>query len=325
MKSLVAVILIISLFTGGLRTISLINEYAATAAAAYEREEYIESIAAYEYLLNDREVQDDQLRLNLGHSYFKIGELQKAQQQYTLLAGHSSRYIRAVALLQLGNIAARNKKYKQALSHFRHALILEPGNEDARYNYELLKKYLAQRPELANEEEEDESPFPEDQLQNQPERREKRTQPEEEDLKPQPKKKPDNDGDQEEEIETQEPAENGQQELPASGSNNSQSDQAGKPEDRERQEQSGQQDGDTQGIRPDSNFDPGRRERSRSNEAASETEQRAQTRNNRLQQMNINPEKARLMLDAMRSAEQQYIQQLPKKATRKPDSSKPDW
>lgn len=45
----------------------------------------------------------------------------------------------------------------------------------------------------------------------------------------------------------------------------------------------------------------------------------------RLQEMNISPEKARMLLEAMRSNEIQYLQQKKRQATRRPKSNKPDW
>lgn len=321
MKAFLAAILFIGFLSGGLRTISLMNEHADLAATAYKRGDYIEAVASYEYLLEDLDVQDDQVRLNLGHAYFRLGELQKAQQQYTLLANHATRHIKAVSLLQLGAISSQSRKYRQALSYFRQTLIVEPGNEAARYNYELIKKLLEQRPDLAQTDEEDDQ-FPADQqpAQNQPKPQQQK--PEEEEQAEQPRKNPDSEGDQEAEVDKPERDDQGHQQEQGGGQ---QPDKDGSDKQSEKTETSGQQPGDTQGMNPDSQFDPSRPERSRSGEPLSDAEQRAQTRNNRLQQLNINPEKARLMLEAMRSAEQQYIQQLPKKATRKPDPTKPDW
>jgi hypothetical protein len=328
MKSVVAVILFLGFLAGGIGSISRMNEYAHIAAVAYARGEYIESVAAYEYLLEDLKVQDDQVRLNLGHAYFKLGEMQKARQQYTLLAEHSTRHIRAVALLQLGTISAQSNKYKQALSFFRQALVVEPGNEAARYNYELIKKLLAQRPDLADKDEENATRPPASEQEEQLERDgQNQLPPDDDEESLQPKKKPDNSGDQEDEVDTEEEEENeeGKQQKPGDQQNQQDGGTGNKPENKERLETSGREPGDTQGMNPENNFDKNRPERSRSSEPLPEAEQRAQTRNSRLQQMNINPEKARLMLEAMRSAEQQYIQQLPKKATRKPDPSKPNW
>ncbi|MBX0332211.1 aerotolerance protein [Pontibacter sp. HSC-14F20] len=322
MKAFVAVILFIGFLSGGLRSISLMNEHADLAAAAYKRGDYIEAVASYEYLLEDLDVQDDQVRLNLGHAYFRIGELQKAQQQYTLLANHATRHIKAVSLLQLGAISAQSKKYKQALSYFRQTLIVEPGNEAARYNFELIQKLLEEHPELARADAEDED-LPADQqaAQNQPKPQQQK--PEEVEQVEQPRKNPDSEGDQEAEVDKPEQDDQGQQQEQGGAGQEQDGKENGKPA--EKQEISGQEPGEMQGMNPESNFDPKQLERSRSAEPLSDAEQRAQTRNNRLQQHNINPEKARLMLEAMRSAEQQYIQQLPKKATRKPDPTKPDW
>ncbi|PVY38854.1 tetratricopeptide repeat protein [Pontibacter virosus] len=321
MKALVAAILFIGFLSGGLRSISLMNEHVDLAAAAYKRGDYIEAVASYEYLLEDLEVRDDQVRLNLGHAYFRLGELQKAQQQYTLLANHAARHIKAVSLLQLGAISAQNKKYKQALTYFRQTLIAEPGNQSARYNYELIKKLLEERPELGKDDEEDED-LPADQQAAQDQPKPQQKQDEDEQVE-QPRKNPDNEGDQEAEVDKPEQNDHGQQQEQGGAGQEQNGKENGKQS--EKPEISGRAPGDTQGMNPESNFDPKRPERSRSAEPLSDAEQRAQTRNNRLQQHNINPEKARLMLEAMRSAEQQYIQQLPKKATRKPDPTKPDW
>ncbi len=45
----------------------------------------------------------------------------------------------------------------------------------------------------------------------------------------------------------------------------------------------------------------------------------------KLEQMNISEEKARMILEAMRNGEIQYLQQQKRKATKRPDSGKPDW
>ncbi|PKV62959.1 tetratricopeptide repeat protein [Pontibacter ramchanderi] len=322
MKALAAIILFIGFLSGGLRSISLLNEHANLAAAAYKRGDFIEAVASYEYLIDDLNVQDDQVRLNLGHAYFRLGEMQKAQQQYTLLADHATRHIKAVSLLQLGAISAQSKKYKQALSYFRQTLIVEPGNQAARYNYELIKKLLEERPDLAKAAEEEDQ-LPADQPAAQQQSSQQQQEPNEEEQVEQPRKNPDSEGDQEAEVEKPEQDDQGQQQEQGGAGEEKNGKENGKQS--EKQEISGQEPGDTQGMNPDSSFDPKRPERSRSSEPLSDAEQRAQTRNSRLQQHNINPEKARLMLEAMRSAEQQYIQQLPKKATRKPDPTKPDW
>jgi hypothetical protein len=45
----------------------------------------------------------------------------------------------------------------------------------------------------------------------------------------------------------------------------------------------------------------------------------------KLKEMNISPEKAQMILEALKNNEIQYVQQNKRKATKKKDSSKPDW
>ncbi|MCX2739823.1 aerotolerance protein [Pontibacter anaerobius] len=316
MKSLALVaILLASLFSGGISVITHLNQYAAEAATAYNRQDYIEAIAAYKYLLDDLEVDDDQLRLNLAHSYYQAGLLPQATDAYQYLADHPTTHLRALAHLQLGNINTRQKKYKRALALYKQALVAEPGNNAARYNYELLKKYLALHPEAAAEESQPEATEQEnsagpDELQSPP--------PAEEDLQPQPKKKPDEQGDQEEEIDTPEPDKEGRQQQNAGAEDKEQG-------EKEREDAAGEASGTEKGQQLNSPFDKDAQQRRGSSEAASDEDQQAQTRRARLRQANMSPEKARLLLDAMRNAELQYIQQLPKKSTRQPDPTKPDW
>lgn len=310
-----AATLLVSLFSGGISIITRINQHAGEAAVAYQRKDYIEAIASYKYLLDDLEVEDDQLSLNLAHSYYQAGLLPQAMEAYQYLADHPSTHLRALAHLQLGNIHTKQKNYKRALALYRQALVAEPENDAARYNYELLKKYLLLNPEAANEEEQpaaaeqEKRPEP-DELQTPP--------PASEDLEPQPKKNPDEQGEQEEEIETPEPDQGGQQQMPGGGKDQQQG-------TKEREEAAGEAPGQEQGQLLNSPFDKNGQQHRGSSEAVSEEDQQAQTRRARLRQANMSPEKARLLLDAMRNAELQYIQQLPKKSTRQPEPGKPDW
>jgi Ca-activated chloride channel homolog len=45
----------------------------------------------------------------------------------------------------------------------------------------------------------------------------------------------------------------------------------------------------------------------------------------KLREMNISEEKALMILEAMRNAEQQYLQQMKRKPTKKADPNLPDW
>lgn len=319
MKPVLLLLFAASIFSGGLNVISRINEYSKRAAAAYGQGAYREAIASYKYLVHDLEVRDDQLQLNLAHAYYQAGMWPESQQEYRLLASHPSSYLRAVAHLQLGNIATKQKKYRQALPLYKAALVADPRNDAARYNYELLKKYIDLHPET-----------PKDTSEPQPDVSETRQDqdglaappPAADEVEPQPKKQPDAEGNMEEELEQPAPDTDGQQQnAGANRQNNGRSTPEGQ---QEREQQSGGSPGETEGLNPDAQWDDAQ-QRNGSSERVSEDDARAQMRRARLQQMNMTPEKARLLLDAMRNAELQYIQQLPKKPTKEPDPSKPDW
>lgn len=60
-------------------------------------------------------------------------------------------------------------------------------------------------------------------------------------------------------------------------------------------------------------------------EDGKEMEQPPQSRSEKLEELNLTEEKARMILEAMKNNEIQYIQQNKRKAKKKPDSTKPDW
>ncbi|GAA4425514.1 hypothetical protein GCM10023188_06550 [Pontibacter saemangeumensis] len=320
MKPLLLLLFVASIFNGGLNVISRINEYSRRAAAAYAQGAYLEAVTAYRYLVHDLQVHDEQLQLNLAHASYRAGLWAEAQEEYGLLANYDNRRLRAVASLQLGNIATKQRKYRQALALFKAALVAAPENDAARYNYELLRKYIALHPETPEDTPEKEQHAPEegqgaDSLASPPPAGE---------LEPQPKKKPDANGTTEEEIEQPAPAANGRQQQSA-GADRQDNGRSTPGGEQERAQESGREAGETEGINPEGQPDSGQQQRGSSAEGVSEGDARAQMRRTRLQQMNMSPEKARLLLDAMRNAELQYLQQLPKKSSKAPDPSKPDW
>ncbi len=60
-------------------------------------------------------------------------------------------------------------------------------------------------------------------------------------------------------------------------------------------------------------------------EEGKEMDQPPQSRSEKLEELNLTEEKARMILEAMKNNEIQYIQQNKRRATKKPDSDKPDW
>ncbi|MFD1467100.1 hypothetical protein ACFQ48_02590 [Hymenobacter caeli] len=84
------------------------------------------------------------LRLNLGHAQRRAGQLAAARATYGLLldAGVPPP-IGSVARQQLAVLAAGAGELAPALGLLRQALVLDPANAGARYDYEVLSAYLA--------------------------------------------------------------------------------------------------------------------------------------------------------------------------------------
>jgi Ca-activated chloride channel homolog len=59
--------------------------------------------------------------------------------------------------------------------------------------------------------------------------------------------------------------------------------------------------------------------------AKKEQKEATEKRSQRLQKMNMTEEQAKMILDAMKNNEAQYLQQLQRKTTKRPDKGKPDW
>lgn len=92
----------------------------------------------------------------------------------------------------------------------------------------------------------------------------------------------------------------------------------GEPDDQQKQEQ--QQEGEGEESQDQKEQQPEEGE-----EGSEEQEGGEMDTERRLQEMNISPEKARMILEAMKSNEVQYLQQKKRKQSSRSNSNKPDW
>lgn len=122
--------------------ISKINSAKSKAKDAFQAGDYKQAASIYTYLIDSLGVQEDEILLNRAHAYYLQKDTAHAQSDYQALAQSSKNQIASKADLHLGLIANQNKKPEQALSLFKQAIKADPTNEEARYNYEMLKKKL---------------------------------------------------------------------------------------------------------------------------------------------------------------------------------------
>lgn len=315
---------------GNLSRIHDRNETVQKAQAAYQRGNYLVATALYKEAVEKLQATDEAVLLNLGHASVRAGQPAIARSAYGRLLTSRQPGMRSVARQQLGVLAAEKRDYAQALRLLKEALVANPANTVARYNYELISDYLRRRrddpgipppatagspPSTRNEPNNQQAPA------NQPPPRAGQDQQGELNDPTQPNK-PRN-------APQSRPDQNGQQDpnrpSAAPGSTANGGFQPGKGT--ERNVAQGSSPGSTLGL---SNDDTGPEASTGvsnrpGTEAAPLDEAQLQTQRARLQQMNISSGQARQLLQALDAAEQQYLQQLPRKSTRKPASGKPTW
>ncbi|UCC73667.1 MAG: tetratricopeptide repeat protein [Gemmatimonadota bacterium] len=88
-----------------------------------------------------------QLEYNLGTALFRVGESQEAQNFLESALRAQSPELRARAFYNLGNTLAQGgsltaENVRAAIEAYRRSLLLDPGNEDARWNLELAMRRL---------------------------------------------------------------------------------------------------------------------------------------------------------------------------------------
>ncbi|MDO9577206.1 MAG: tetratricopeptide repeat protein [Candidatus Cloacimonadales bacterium] len=112
----------------------------------YENKSYEDA----EKTFGDNSIQypnDARLHYNQGNALYKKGELEQAENSYNLALKDDKFADRSLALQNLGNVKFQQKDYKNAIKDYRDALIADPDNLDARYNYELAARMLQRQQE----------------------------------------------------------------------------------------------------------------------------------------------------------------------------------
>jgi tetratricopeptide (TPR) repeat protein len=130
------------------------NRAIERAEQAYKTADYETSVREHLALKNEHGVFSPQADFNLNLSFQLNGQEGEAQRGFQELYESTNRLIASKAANQNGVIFGREEDYDNALSAFRAALVRDPNNETARYNYELLARWLEQRQDPPEKEEE---------------------------------------------------------------------------------------------------------------------------------------------------------------------------
>jgi len=311
------------------------NAAVAEGTAAYGRGDAARAANAFQAALaaKIRQAPDPRLVLNLAHAQARAGQLAPAHATYGRLLASTPAALGSVARQQLAVLAAQQGEIAQALTLLRQALLLDPENSGARFDYEVLSDYLAKKPSAPKisppppPRPSPGAPKPSPEKggaeKNQPaEKAGTDRQGEINDQKPlpsQPSAPP---------KRRARPAGNTDNQYPNEASGNlapgARTPGSGEPQP----VASGETPGAQRGLdRTSSDPTPNANSRSKrpGTDAATPADVRLQTQRERLQAMNLSPAQARQLLETLRAQEQQYLQQLTRPAAQKPDPSKPTW
>ncbi len=274
MKLLAILIFLFALLTDPTK-IGKINTLKSEAKKAYLAGDFKTAIQKYRYLVDSLHVQEDEVLLNLANSYFQVSDTVNAAGEYQLLTQSAKNQLRSKAQQQLGVMTNKQGKSEEALNHFKQAIKSDPTNEDARYNYEILKKKLEEKKRQEQQKQDQKKDQNKDQENKDQEKKEQEEKQKQDQKKEQDKNK-------EEQQKDQEQKENKQKEK--------------------EQEQNKEQ-----------------------KENEKEKKDTPPSVSEKLQKMEMSEEKAKMILEAMKNQEKQYLQQNKRKATKPKDKGKPDW
>ncbi len=114
---------------------------------------YAEAIKHFSNFNNEEPRYEALTSFNIALSNFFQDSFNVAQKEYSNLLTSLPKNLKSEALNNLGIIVAKEpKKEEEALQYFKNAILENPDNEEARYNYELLKKRIQQQQNQQNPE-----------------------------------------------------------------------------------------------------------------------------------------------------------------------------
>ncbi|MFA0960394.1 tetratricopeptide repeat protein [Roseivirga sp. BDSF3-8] len=112
------------------------------AAASYIQGEYDTAAYVYGYLTDSAGYLAPMLKLNQASALYQAEDTAAARKQYEQLLDSQDSTIQSQAYNQLGIMALKTDKTEdRSLNLFKNALLTNPDNELARYNYEIIKMY----------------------------------------------------------------------------------------------------------------------------------------------------------------------------------------
>ncbi|UZD23672.1 hypothetical protein PBT90_09745 [Algoriphagus halophytocola] len=138
--------------------VSRLNDAIDLASESYSKAEYEQSITNHQALIDQFQYSSSALDYNLGLSNQYAEKPDEASAYYDQVTTSPDKTLASFAFNQSGVILGNKEEYEAALSKFKSALIKDPNNEVARYNYEMLARWLQRDEERKNQDEDKPEP-----------------------------------------------------------------------------------------------------------------------------------------------------------------------
>jgi Ca-activated chloride channel family protein len=277
-----------------------INSYKSEAKKAFNAGDYKGAIQKYRYLVDSLGVIEDEVALNLANAYYLEKDTTNALNSYQSLTASTKKEINSKAHQQLGLMANSKGKSEEALNYFKQAVKADPTNESARYNYEMLKKKLEEKKkqdQKNKDQKQNKDQKNKDQQNKDQQNKDKQDQKDKEDKE---KKDQENKDEQKKDQQNKDDKEK-----------KDQKDKDQQQKDKEEKEKKDQQE----------KQEKEQKEKDQKNEK----KENQNLDRDKLDQMKISEEKAKMILEAMKNQEKQYLQQQKRRSTKSKDRTKPDW
>ena len=306
MKLFIATLLVISPFTD-LDKIAKVNKAKKEAKEAYLANNFQLAHDKYTYLIDSLGINEEEVLLDYAHTLYNLNDTTNAVNKYQDLSESTNKNIASIAEQQLGQMLFDKKQYEPALEHYKNALRKNPANQDARYNYELLKKILKKQEEEQKDQQNKDNKDQDNKDQKEQDK-DNKDQNKEQEQKDKEQQQKDEQEKQDQEQKDQEQQQKDDQEK----------------QDQEQKDQE-KKDGEKDENQEKKEEQKNKEQKDGEKSEEKEKEQPKPTPSDKLKEMNISEEKAQMILEAMKNNEVQYIQQNRRKATKKKNSGKPDW
>jgi tetratricopeptide (TPR) repeat protein len=145
MKVVVMLIIGVALLSNDPLRTGKVNKAKSRAKEAFNSGDFQTAIQQYKYLIDSLGVQEPEVTLNLAHAYYLAKDTTNAFSTYQSVSSSSESAVSSIANQQLGVMSNMRGKAEEALNYFKQSIKADPRNEQARYNYEMVKKKLEQK------------------------------------------------------------------------------------------------------------------------------------------------------------------------------------